>query len=84
MLFLAIITFVATKVLSVMLMWNWFITPLGVISINYAHAMGITLLIGLLTHPIQAMKDEDENPAKVFGYSIGLWLIVLMGWILTL
>ena len=84
MLFLAFIAFIVTKVFSVMLMWNWFIVPLGVISITYAHAMGITLLLGVLTHPIQAMKDDDENPAKVFGYSIGLWLIVLMGWILTL
>ena len=40
----------------IMNLWNWFIVPLGVISITLFHAIGIDMLISLMT-PSFVPKD---------------------------
>lgn len=40
------------------IMWEWFIVPLGVMSITFFHALGINLLIHLFM-----IKDADINLA---------------------
>lgn len=37
------------EALTVLLGWGWFIAPLGLPEIGYAHALGISAFVGLLT-----------------------------------
>ena len=41
-------------------LWNWFITPLGIIQINLWHALGVMVLFKLLTYQYTG-KELDEN-----------------------
>lgn len=42
-------------------MWLWFVVPLGVVELPVAHAIGISLTAGLLTHQHDTSLDEDEE-----------------------
>ena len=46
--------------------WDWFVVPLGVVEIGYAHALGISLLAALLTHehPDKEQKQFAEAMAQ--------------------
>ena len=64
--FMGVLSFVSTLLspLIIMLGWNWFIQPLGVVSINYIWAFGIELFFSyiLYTEPIYALRmKRDEN-----------------------
>lgn len=40
-------------------LWQWFITPLGVVSIGIAQGIGIALLVGLLTSKVNAATNPE-------------------------
>lgn len=65
-------------VLSVM--WGWFLVPLGAPKIGVALAIGVSLIVGMLTH--QHSKSEDgEWVEKIVGAFLGPLLILCIGWI---
>ncbi len=64
-------------------LWLWFIVPLGLSPIGKAHAIGIAILIALLTkNPNAAEKGDNEDGAlaKAFGRQIGSVLVTLTSW----
>lgn len=44
-------------------LWVWFVVPLGPPPIGVAHALGIAVLVGLLTHQIRREDWEGERGA---------------------
>lgn len=54
-------------------LWNWFISPLGVMNINWIQGMGIDLLITFLVYRViqEDMEDQDLN-YKMKRFSIAL------------
>jgi hypothetical protein len=43
-------------------MWGWFMVPLGLRPVGIAHALGISLLVGLLA----GSEESNKEPAKRF------------------
>lgn len=70
-------------VLGVVLMflWNWFITPLGVISINYWLALGISTTINAFLYSVKRTTDEAGSASEAIGQSLGgtIGLLILWG-----
>lgn len=46
---------------TVSTMWGWFIVPLGVKAIGFAHAYGLSLLVTFFTIRPSTNQDEDYN-----------------------
>jgi len=42
-------------------MWGWFMVPLGLRPVGVAHALGISLLVGMLTGP----HPSEESSVKM-------------------
>lgn len=64
-------------------LWSWFIVPIGGPEISIPIAIGISIIVGLLTH-----EQPDKQNSEI-GYVIGQTLIgpfVVLGiaWIVTL
>jgi hypothetical protein len=69
-------------------LWGWFIVPLGAPHIGIAHAMGLALIVGLLTARPD-LEDHEGEAAKRFGKAIsqgviGALVVWGMGFILHL
>ena len=63
-------------------LWSWFLVPLGIFEINYAYAIGISLIVSYLTHQTEANKDENLDTKKYWLSAIFQPLITLLiGWI---
>jgi len=41
--------------------WTWFISPLGVPEIGYAHALGIGGLVSYMTNPTNVKTEKKEH-----------------------
>lgn len=61
-LLLAFIAIIRGAVLSVL--WGWFIEPLGVPAINVAGAIGIAVIVAMLTQR-KADAEEEKKPAML-------------------
>ncbi|WHT81901.1 hypothetical protein KOL65_21945 (plasmid) [Providencia rettgeri] len=68
------------SVFLVMLFWNWFVAPLGVVKINFAWALGISLFVGLICDKANSLDSQKEkyNPSKSFYIKL---FILLIGYI---
>lgn len=54
--------------------WNWFVTPLGLPAINFAHALGIILLLRY------TLLDLSLNPKKAKGWmTVGVAILAPLG-----
>jgi len=63
-------------------LWRWFMEPMGLPGIGMAHAVGLSTLVGLLTHqPDPPGKDKDATFLLLYAtfMSVGL---SLMAWIM--
>lgn len=77
---------------AVMKLWNWFVPiSLGLSSLTYFKALGISTLCGLLTHQYStygSLKSQSlsiEERSAMYGAALGGPLgALLMGWIITL
>ena len=62
------------------LMWGWFMVPLGLPVISVAHALGIALVVSLLTHQTNTKKGEDKDLGEVvIAWIFTCLLTLLMG-----
>jgi len=65
-------------------LWNWFLVPLGVPAVEWAHALGIGLLVLLVSpHPYRNPKATVKERLDKFiqvGFVKPLFLLGL-GWI---
>lgn len=64
-------------------MWGWFLVPqFAFPAIGLAHAYGLSLLIGMVTHQAPSDLDGDERMEKVLRYSLGGSIATIaVGWI---
>ncbi|WP_323086399.1 hypothetical protein [Providencia alcalifaciens] len=64
------------SVFLVMWFWNWFVVPLGVVKINFAWALGLSLLVGLVGDQINSNgKKEKYNPSRSFFIKLTVLLL---------
>jgi len=69
--------------LAIMYLWEWFITPFGLMSIGIFHAMGIDLLITFITYQINSftvkpMEDKTSYEEVFIRTSIILNPIIYL------
>ena len=68
-----------------MMLWNWFLVPLGVVSITFWHAMGLVMLVTYFVTNKKYQDIEKTDPkvfAKVFWFAISYPAIALLfGWL---
>ena len=67
------------------LMWQWFVVPLGVSPISVTHAIGLGILVSLLT---KDAPQPDDDPDRAFVYItlvafIRPALALLLAWIIA-
>jgi hypothetical protein len=74
-------------------LWGWFVAPyFGLPVLPVTVAMGVTLLVGLITHPLRTEETEEEKKTPIgerliFGLLLSFFsssLMLLFGWIITL
>lgn len=58
--------------------WGWFIVPLGIAPIGVAHALGIALIVGMLTHQHSHSDNNDKTAARLIGRMIMYPIIYLI------
>jgi hypothetical protein len=65
-------------------LWAWFVVPLGAPTLGWAHASGLSLLIGFATHkptPDEPNPDRAKNLATAIGRALfAAPLTVGIGW----
>lgn len=65
---------------AIMNLWNWFIMPLGVINIGFAHALGIDVLITLIVMvevPKKIEEFEDIVRNIIYINLLPIWALIL-------
>ncbi len=60
------------------LFWGWFVVPLGVPAIGVAHALGISLVVSMLTHQRINNNDNDSSIRQEIFVSIATAIILLV------
>jgi len=63
-------------------MWLWFVTPFGVGPITIFHAIGISILLGMLTRDADIKENSAEEKVKriVYGFLVPI-ITLVMGWV---
>lgn len=57
-------------------LWGWFLVPLGVPEIGFAHSIGVCILISFLTFQnIKSYVDDNKTAEQRAGEYIG-WIIL--------
>lgn len=57
---------------AIMLLWRWFIAPLGVDALSLAHAVGLSAFGSLFMYVPKPPKDEDELERLIFNICVGV------------
>jgi hypothetical protein len=57
------------------LLWLWFAVPLGAPRIGIAHAIGVSLLVRVITYDPD-LTDKGENPIKVFVTTVLMFIVL--------
>lgn len=68
---------------AAMLLWQWFVVPLGVPALGFWHALGLATTIGLLTkdgHLYNRTDSADRLGHLVITALMAPILAVLFGW----
>jgi hypothetical protein len=79
--FLTIVA-VLVRGLTLTYLWDWFIAPLGVMPIGVAHAVGISGIVGFLTHDMTTAKDKEKGFfVQMLSSAIYSLLALGFGWI---
>jgi|SRR5690606_6413695 len=66
---------------TVSVLWGWFIVPLGVAQIGFAHAYGISLM-GSVLMSTRGLNNNDEGGWMTVAAGILINLLALLfGWI---
>lgn len=61
-------------------LWRWFMVPLGAPLLTIPTAIGIALIVGMLTHQ-HSKQDDDAWIHKLVGGLTGPPLILCVGWV---
>lgn len=62
-------------------LWLWFLVPIfGLQPLNITQAIGISIIVGFLTHQVDIKKGKDDK-VKLFLVLINPFIILLFGYI---
>lgn len=61
------------EITSIVLLWRWFISPLGVVGIGFPHALGISLFVSVF-NPIKK-QELKINDLKLMIAKYVIWII---------
>ena len=73
---------------AILLLWTWFIVPLGCPSITIFHAFGMGLFATLLCHQYADITNKEDKQGDIISYllskplvciAIGYFVHLLMG-----
>jgi len=79
--FTALVAMAFYSAVAVTLGWSWFVVPFGLPEIGYAHALGISGLMSLLTyHGSPEAKGKKFTDAVIEGY-IRITVIIGLMWL---
>lgn len=79
---LAFVPALLLRAWAVSKMWLWFVVPLGLPPIGYAHALGISLFVGWLTYQTPSTDQDDGFWLRSLLTSfIAPPVLVLFGWL---
>lgn len=90
---LAIVGMVALLIASILLngialsvLWGWFLVPLGLSEIGLAHAIGISMVVGLITYQEIDSGGDNRSKDEAIGYALGAaigrpLLLMALGWL---
>jgi hypothetical protein len=59
-----------TKGYVLMLLWTWFIEPLGAMSIGLVHSIGLCTIMGFIKSGLQTQQQSEDEKEK------GIWQVV--------
>ena len=63
-------------------LWLWFIHPLGVPAISFAHAIGISVIVSVLTYRAELQTNEDTTlTERIITNTLFTLLMFIFGWI---
>lgn len=75
---------IAMRGWSIMLLWAWFIVPLGVGPVGWAHAFGLSIFAAMF---VREKPTEEEGGARVLESLtkgvLGPVFVVGIGWIVS-
>lgn len=67
---------------ALMVLWRWFLTPLGLPAVGMAHAIGIALIVNLLTHQASSNAFDYERVEQSIAWSlIAPTVALVVGWL---
>lgn len=64
-----------------MVMWNWFVVPLGVVAIGYAWAFGLAAFGGLLKMRLAHANEPKSDTTQQIVYLFTMAVMLGMGWL---
>jgi hypothetical protein len=80
--FASIALLVILRGFALSVLWGWFLTPLGLPEIGLAHAIGIALVVAMLTSRQSDSEDKEKAFERLFqGFLVPL-IALLFGWII--
>lgn len=70
--------------LALMLLWEWFMTiTFGLPAISFAQAVGIGIIINILTHQ-HIPRDDDKTIEMMYATMLLPLFAIIIGWIVHL
>jgi hypothetical protein len=70
---------IVTNAVVAATIWGWFVVPLGVPAIGYAHAYGLCVVAWTFTYPFKPTASEDPS---AYQAAIQAWAIILTKWVM--
>lgn len=67
---------ICLNAMVLVVLWKWFLIPLGLPSINLATAVGLGAIVSLFSNPC---NSKEESPLLTFFFKLGFMLLI--GWI---
>jgi len=64
------------------LMWGWFMVPLGLPEITVVHALGIAVVVSLLTRQQNMAKEQKDFGEFLIAWIFGCVITLIVGAIL--
>lgn len=64
-------------------LWSWFVVPIGGPEISIPIAIGISIIVGMLTNH-GAKVEEKELGSAIGGAIVGPFVVLGIAWVVTL
>ena len=79
--FLAFPAAVVARAWALSTLWAWFVVPLGVVPIGWAHSFGLAVTVGMLTNSGGSGRGGDRSAAKTVAAALLVpAFAVFFGW----